>query len=108
MRFSEGLEVLGTNEYQKDGAPLDGVFENSAVEHVELPSTLKRLECGVFAFCKNLKSLILPEGIEYIGPICFSRSAIKWIRLPPVVQTIEESTFFQCENLKSVQLPEKL
>ena len=48
MKFNEGLEVLGTNEYDDDGSMYLGVFQDSSVEHVELPSTLKRIEYCAF------------------------------------------------------------
>lgn len=43
------------------------MFEESALEHVELPSTLRRIECCAFQDCENLKSVDLPETLEYIG-----------------------------------------
>lgn len=48
MRFSEGLEVLGTDEYADDDTLFHGVFEESALENVWLPSTLKRIEYSAF------------------------------------------------------------
>ena len=57
VKFNEGLEVLGTDEYSDDGKTYFGVFEESAVERVELPSTLRRIEYRVFENCKNLKNI---------------------------------------------------
>ena len=48
VKFSEGLEVLGTDEYDDDGGMWYGVFQESSIEHVELPSTLKRIEYSAF------------------------------------------------------------
>ena len=48
-----------------------GVFMSSALESVELPSTLKRIECCTFSQCKNLKVVELPDRLEYIGRECF-------------------------------------
>ena len=48
VKFNEGLKVLGTNEYISNNKRWRGVFEKSAVERVELPSTLKRMEYSVF------------------------------------------------------------
>ena len=65
--FNEGLEVLGTDEYTDDGKLLYGLFEESSVECVELPSTLKRIEYRAFEDCKNLRHITLPDRLEYIG-----------------------------------------
>ena len=70
-KFGEGLEVLGTDEYPEDDGAWCGVFEESALERVELPSTLKRIEYSTFEKCKNLKRINLPDGLEYIGKCCF-------------------------------------
>ena len=70
VKFNEGLEVLGTNEYppkNKTFKSYYGVFKESSVEHVELPRTLRRIEYSTFEDCKNLKSIRLPEKLEYIG-----------------------------------------
>ena len=57
VKFNEGLEVLGTDEQADDGEMWYGVFEESSVEHVKLPSTLKRIEYSAFEDCKNLKHI---------------------------------------------------
>ena len=67
VKFGEGLEVLGTNEYSDDGKLLYGVFEGSSIESVELPSTIKRIEYSAFANCENLKSIGFPDSLESIG-----------------------------------------
>ena len=69
--LNEGLEALGTNEYQDNCDEYGGVFQGSAIENVTLPSTLKRIEYNAFRECVNLTSVTLPEGLEYIGEFCF-------------------------------------
>ena len=51
VKFNEGLEVLGTEEYADDGGMWCGVFEDSSLENIELPSTLKRIEYRTFRGC---------------------------------------------------------
>ena len=46
--FREGLEVLGTDEYASDDTMFHGVFEESALENVYLPYTLRRIEYCAF------------------------------------------------------------
>ena len=72
--LNEGLEALGVDEHPPKGAAFSsycGVFARSALEQVELPSTLKRIEYSVFDDCKSLRSIHLPERLEHIGKRCF-------------------------------------
>ena len=62
VKLNEGLEVLGTDEHP-GGWNWCGVFQGIAVECVELPSTLRRIESSTFWGCKNLKSIELPERL---------------------------------------------
>ena len=94
MKFNEGLEVLGTDEYTDKGGMWYGVFYESTLEKVELPSTLKRIEYNAFSNCKNLKSITLPDKLEYIGKLCFWGSALESIRLPPALKTVGNYAFY--------------
>ena len=91
--INEGLEVLGTDEYPDNGGNSYGVFGDSALEYVELPSTLKRIEYCTFNGCKNLRNIHLPERLEYIGKLCFRESALTSVKLPPLLKTVEDGTF---------------
>lgn len=57
----EGIEVLGTDEYKDKNGTYEGVFQDSGLTSVQLPSTLKRIEYSAFANCKNLARIQLPE-----------------------------------------------
>ena len=88
MQLNEGLEKLGEEEtingWEYEGA----VFCASAIETIKLPSTLKRIEAETFSLCKNLKSIDIPNGVEYIGEECFQKSRIKEITLPSTLKEI--------------------
>ena len=100
VRLNEGLEVLGAKQVT-DGKEFEGeVFAYSAVESVLLPSTLKRVEAGTFRECKYLKSIDLPDNVEYIGSECFCNSGIEQATLPIALRDIGENAFRQCEKLK--------
>lgn len=55
--LNEGLEALGTDEYLNGSAVMYGVFHNSALEDIKLPTTLKRIEYNAFHSCKGLKRI---------------------------------------------------
>ena len=107
-RFAEGLEVLGTDEYPVDNSTWLGVFERSVLKNILLPSTLRRIEYSAFVQCKSLKTVKLPDGLEYIGEDCFETSGLESIKIPPAVKTIKILTFCECRNLKHVEFSEGL
>ena len=107
-RFAEGLETLGTHEYWINGREFPGVFQNSALESVRLPSTLKRIECLTFMECKNLKVIGFPEGLEYLGTDCFSSTGIESVEFPASLRTVSQSSFSYCESLRSARFAEGL
>ena len=63
--------MLGTDEYDSNGDMIRGVFEGSALENVKLPKTLRRIEYNAFKDCGNLKDVLLPYGLEFIGEKAF-------------------------------------
>ena len=61
---------------------LRGVFEGSALENVELPKTLERIEYSAFEDCRNLEDILLPEGLEFIGEKAFFNTKFADIKVP--------------------------
>ena len=86
--LNEGLEVLCTDDYIKNGSAFYGFFQSSAAEEVRLPSTLKRIEYNAFRDCRNLKRLVLPDKLEHIGRCCFYESGIAEVVFPASLRTI--------------------
>ena len=93
MVLNEGLETLGTDEYTPDGRMWYGVFQESALESVELPSTLKRIEYNAFQSCKLLKSIVLPDRLEYIGEYCLWKSGLQEVWIFNTRITADEDAF---------------
>ena len=51
VKFNDGLEKIGTENYDEYKNKYYGVFENSGVSTVELPGKLKALEYSAFQNC---------------------------------------------------------
>ena len=86
-----------------DGSGYEGgVFRETAIESIRLPFTLRRVEAMTFAGCQNLKSVKVPEGVEYIGEQCFYDSGVEEIVLPGTLKEINESAFWLCRSLRTV------
>lgn len=42
-------------------------FQDSGIEQIKLPSTLKKIDAYTFCDCKSLKDVEIPNGVEHIG-----------------------------------------
>lgn len=73
-----------------------GVFQESAIERVEFPSTLKRLEYSAFEKCESLRRARLPEGLEHIGRRCFANCGFEEVMFPSSVKIIGYGAFLGC------------
>lgn len=106
MQLNEGLERLGAKE-GRPGWTVEGeVFAQTAVEHIVLPSTLKRLEARTFFACKQLKTVEIQTGVEYVGKECFCFSKIEDITLPSTLREMGDDVFKYCTSLRTVYVQE--
>ena len=106
MRLNDGLERQGVKEIIDGSGYEGGVFRETAIESIRLPSTLRRVEAMTFAGCQNLNSVKISEGIEYIGEQCFYDSGVEEIVLPGTLREINESAFWLCRSLRTVWVEE--
>ena len=88
--------MLGTNDHP-GGKDWAGVFTDSALESVKLPSTLKRIEYGAFEYCERLRKVQLPNGLEHIGDSCFWHSGLEEIVFPSSVKVVGMCAFQECK-----------
>ena len=89
-----------------------GVFENSMITEVILPTTLKELRfyltdycmaIGPFINCAYLEKINLPQGLKKICSGAFRRcESLKEIIIPSTVAEIGSDAFESCKNLKKV------
>lgn len=85
----------------------DATFLYSSVNEVILPSSLKVLGVRSFAFCKNLKSIVLPEGLLTIQSMAFYDSGLENLVMPDTVTSIDQA-FMNCKSLVSIHLSDAL
>lgn len=86
--LNEGLETLGTDEHTLDDSAFCGVFQESGLRNVRLPSTLKVIRNCAFLDCSNLKSVSLPDGLKEIGLNAFSGSGLERVAMSPSMEII--------------------
>ena len=106
VKLNEGLEKLGTRE-TADGEECEGrVFANSGIESIRLPPSLSRIEAGTFYQCKDLRSVSVANGTEYIAKECFRDSGLEKVTLPNTLLEIGEKAFEGCDKLRIVLVEE--
>ena len=81
--MNEGLEKLG-----------ESAFYKTAIQSIDVPSTLKRIEEKMFYCCKDLRSVKIPNGVKHIGKSSFSLCALESVVFPASVEEIDEEAFY--------------
>ena len=102
--MNEGLEVLGGSEDDQRC----GVFGETGIRQVTLPSTLRVLGARAFSGCGELRCVAFAEGVAIaeIGAGCFSDSGVEQVTVPASVTTIRDEVFSGCVALKKVSFQE--
>jgi hypothetical protein len=72
------------------------------VTAVTIPDTVKFIDEYAFAYCKNLKTVSMGEGIEEMGLRAFTRSGITEIIIPASVKKMDSDTFTGCTSLTKI------
>lgn len=87
----------------------DSAFYNCNFESVEILGSVKNIETKAFYSCRQLKSVILHDGIETIGNQAFQECYnLESIIFSEGIISIGDSAFNDCYNLKEVILPDSL
>lgn len=83
------------------------IIDLTHIKNINLSSTVKTLSDNAFVRSKNIETLTLNEGLEYIGG-CFISSAtkLKSLIIPSTVTTIEKFAF-NWTNLTSITFSNK-
>ena len=63
-----------------------GAFRSAAIDKLEIPAKVTKIDGEAFANCRSLKEVIIPEGVKELGYSVFSR----------------------CESLRKISLPKSL
>lgn len=68
-----------------------------------IPSTVKKVGDGAFAFASDLSEIVIPESVTALGEAAFEYcESLEEITIPDSVTEAGYFTFYECESLKSV------
>lgn len=73
-----------------------------------LPSNIKIICKLAFARCSQLKEIVLPEGLDFIGSEAFQYSGLEKINLPNSLTRLREAAFKGCQSLTHINIPTSL
>lgn len=95
VKIREGVEVIGKNAFAGERTSLN--YDNTYLEAITLPNSMKRIENGAFSNCTSLNYFELPDSIEYLGSASFVSSLIPdTFHLPKMLKTFNASNFASC------------
>ncbi|MCD8181462.1 MAG: leucine-rich repeat protein [Firmicutes bacterium] len=96
-------------------------YNNESMESIVIPEGVTRIDDGnysrfasslnngAFYDCSALKSVEIPQSMEYIGENAFRGCAsLESIALPDTVNTVGTAAFYGCTALESAVLPESV
>lgn len=99
-------KIGGTKTYDKHHG---GVFESTNLSSVIIPQGVEYIGDSSFMRCGNLKRVDIPQSVKYIGEFAFSNCwSLQAIKLPDCVSEISSHAFEHCVNLANVNLPVNL
>ena len=76
------------------------------VDDVEYAVTV--IGFGAFQECKDIKEVVVPEGVTYMNTWAFSRSSLTKIHLPESLTYINSYAFNNCSSLTCINIPESV
>lgn len=83
-----------------------GMFEESGLKHITIPSNIKTIDLDCFENCTSLESVTFSNGLKEIGSSAFKNcSKLITLELPSTVENIGALTFKGCSCLESIVLP---
>ncbi len=78
------------------------------LESVTLPNSIVKIGSFAFAWCEEMTSIQIPEGVISIDNLAFSDSGLKRVDLPNSLTSIGKEVFSGCRNLKEINLSDKV
>ena len=97
------------NKIEEDKIKDCAFLNNDNLTELIIPENIKYIGEKAFAGCKNLKKIVLPNGLISIDVGAFSNcESLEEIIIPDSVKFIGASAFEGCKNLKKVKLSNSL
>ena len=94
--------------YSKDKTQLVWYPASKEGESYTVLPTVTTINAHAVEYAKNLKTMILPDGLKTINSDAFYQAKIEYITIPEGVVSISSEVFCNCAKLQTVSLPSTL
>ena len=94
--------------YSKDKTQLVWYPASKEGESYTVLPTVTTINAHAVEYAKNLKTMILPDGLKTINSDAFYQAKIEYITIPEGVVSIYSEVFCNCAKLQTVSLPSTL
>lgn len=99
----EKLTVLDLSKTSLSKITHETFVQNTGLETVKLPATVREIEFQAFLDATSLKELILPEGLLKIGNEAFRESGLVNLKLPNSICYMDQRAFYLSGELQTVE-----
>ena len=73
-----------------------------------IPPSVKDIAKGAFYYCKDISSVIVPQGVTTIGEWAFCNTGIAEMNVPSTIKSISRYSFWGCSKLNKLSLPSSI
>ena len=99
----EKLTVLDLSKTSLSKITHETFVQNTGLETIKLPATVREIEFQAFLDATSLKELILPEGLLKIGNEAFRESGLVNLKLPNSICYMDQRAFYLSGELQTVE-----
>lgn len=86
--------------------PKDYLRDSEIVTKLFIPTNIKSIEDRAFRNTKNIKTIVTPQSVEYLGRDVFFSSNVERVALQlSKIPVLPNGTFAGCYNLKELSIP---
>lgn len=99
--------ILEENLLEKiDYIPSDLYKNDTSLEEISIPASIKRIEENAFKNCKNLKKVVMDDSVTEIGSNIFDGCVeLKELKLSNSLTEIPNNAFKNCKSLRKLFIP---
>ena len=102
INIKDNITVSIRYDYYNGGA-------SEKPQEIILSNKLIDISNDMFADCKELRSIVIPESVKSIGSFAFNNcTSLDNIIIPESVTYIGNNAFYECISLNSIVIPESI